>query len=87
MTCFKSLPKDLSLETRVLPKQLNLELLTLNLQFDPIKPLPNDDRIDTEEDVMVDKFMSLVNFETPLSYESKKGLVDSIPASTKSKTW
>ena len=31
--------------------------------------------------------MSLIDFETPLFHQNKKGPVDLIPASTKSKIW
>ena len=51
---------------------------TANLRVDPIKPLPPD------PDDILDETMSTADFETPLS---RGDLVDSIPASTKSRTW
>ena len=36
---------------------------------------------------MVDEFMSLTDFETAITQLAEKELIDSIPASTKSKTW
>ena len=60
---------------------------TANLQIDPIKPLPDDAILDTEENTMLDNFMLLADFETSLSHRNKEGPVNSIPSSTKSKTW
>ena len=51
---------------------------TANLRIDPIEPLPFD------ADAILDEMMSTADFETPLSNVDP---VDSIPASTKSKTW
>ena len=36
---------------------------------------------------MLDDFMSLANFETPLAHTTSPDPVDSIPASTKSQVW
>ena len=58
-----------------------------NLQVDSIKPLPNDALMDTEMDTILDKFMSLADFKTPVSQPNKKWLVNSIRISTKSKIW
>ena len=63
-----------------------LEPGTANLQVDPIEPLQDDAILDTEDDAMLNGFMSLVDFETPFSRKQAKGAVNSIPASTKSKT-
>ena len=50
-----------------------------NLQVDQVEPLP--DPIDqTDSSEILDNFMGLANFETPLSTSSP---VDSIPDSTK----
>ena len=57
---------------------------TANLRVDPIKPLPHDDIRNTKPDVMPDEIITTADFETPLSNVDP---VDSIPASTKSKTW
>ena len=51
---------------------------TANLRVDPIEPLPPD-----PHDIL-DEMMSTADFTTPLSTVHP---VDSIPASTKSKTW
>ena len=51
---------------------------TANLRVDPIEPLLPD------ADAILDKMMMCADFETPLSNNDP---VDSIPASTKSKTW
>ena len=58
-----------------------------NLQVDPIKPLRNDAIIDTEKGTMLDEFMFLTDFETPLSRQDEEHPVDPIPANTKSKRW
>ena len=59
---------------------------TANLQVDPLEPLvepvePN------KTDGLLDNFMSLADFDTPLLYTMKLGPVDCIPACTTSKTW
>ena len=36
---------------------------------------------------MLDEMMTMADFDTPFSDDNKKDPVDSIPASTKSKTW
>ena len=51
---------------------------TANLRIDSIEPLPSD------TDAILDEMMSTADFETPLSTGDP---VDSIPASTKFKTW
>ena len=60
---------------------------TANLRIDSIEPLPPDAIRNTEPDAMLDELMTLVDFETPLSNVDMVDPVDSIPASTKSKTW
>ena len=60
---------------------------TANLCIDPVEPLPSNALHNTEPDAMLDELMTLADFETPLSHLDEKGLVDSILASTKSKTW
>ena len=60
---------------------------TANLRVDPMEPLPHDATCNTDpdrSDTMLDSMMSTADFETPLSNVDP---VDSIPASTKSKTW
>ena len=57
---------------------------TANLRVDPIKPLPPDA---TDSDALLDEMMTLADFEAPLSKVNMVDPVDSIPASTKSKTW
>ena len=49
---------------------------TANLQVNPIEPLLKNVILDIEEDTMLDKFMSLADFETPFSNENKKGPVN-----------
>ena len=57
-----------------------------NLQVDPLEPLPKPiDDIPTDN--ILDNFMSLADFETPLYHTTMPGPVDSIPASTKSQVW
>ena len=51
---------------------------TANLRVDPIELLP------TDPDDILDEMMSTADFRTPLSSIDP---VDSIPASTKSRTW
>ena len=60
---------------------------TANLRVDPIEPLPPDTMNSTEPDAMLDKMMTVVDFDTPFSDVNKKDPVDSIPARTKSKSW
>ena len=57
---------------------------TVNLQVDPIEPLPHDTIRNTYPDAMLDEMMTTADFETPLSNVDS---VDLILASTKSKTW
>ena len=57
---------------------------TANLQVDPIEPRP--DANSDHEDELFDAFTSLSDFDTLFLPMSEKGLVDPIPASTKSKT-
>ena len=52
---------------------------TANLQVNPLEPLEL-----TKTNGLLDNFISLADFDTSLM---KFGAVDSIPASTKSKTW
>ena len=57
---------------------------SVNLQGDPLEPIhkPIDDATD-----VLDDFMSLVDFETPLSHTTLPSPVESLPASTKSQVW
>ena len=55
-----------------------------NLQVDPLKPLPAP-VVDTNIDDILDDFISVADFEMPLS--SVQGPVNSIPDSTKSRVW
>ena len=57
---------------------------TANLQVDPLEPIP--DPVEPTNQPL-DNFMSLVDFDTPLSHTTKLGPVDSIPVNTKPKTW
>ena len=52
-----------------------------NLQVDPLEHIPKP--IDDATNVL-DDFMSLADFETPLSHTTSPSSVDSVPASTKS---
>ena len=61
-----------------------IKLGAANLQVDPLEPLPKP--VDDAADIL-DNFMSLADFETPLSHTTMPGPVDSIPASTKSQVW
>ena len=45
---------------------------TTNLQVNPIKPLRPNAIINTEKDDMLDDFMLLVYFETPISQRDRK---------------
>ena len=65
---------------------------TAILQIDPLEPIPDlveplEDLIRSKTDDLLDDFMSLADFDTPLSHATKLSLVDSIPASTKLETW
>ena len=60
---------------------------TSNLSIDPIKLLSPDAIRNTEPDAMLDELMALADFETPISEVDIDDPVDSIPASTKAKTW
>ena len=60
---------------------------TTNQPVNPIELLLNYAILDVEEDTMFDKFMFLVDLETPFSNENEKGPVNSIPVCTRSKTW
>ena len=60
---------------------------TANLRVNPIEPLSPDTIHSTEPDAMLDKMMTAADFDTPFSDVNKKDPVDSILASTKSKTW
>ena len=60
---------------------------TANLRVDPIKPLPLDVIRNTEPAAMLDEMMTRADFKTLLSNVDMVDPVDSIPASTKSKTW
>ena len=51
---------------------------TANLQVDPIKNLSDNSILDTEEKNMLDNFMTLDDFETPISHRNKKESVNSI---------
>ena len=60
-----------------------IELGAANLQVDPLEPIPKPvDNAPTND--ILDNFMSLADFETPLYHTTMPGPVDSIPASTKS---
>ena len=54
-----------------------------NLQVDPINSLPDPPVLPDTSDIL-DDFMSLVNFEAPIT---ESGPVGSIPDSTKSRLW
>ena len=60
---------------------------TPNLQVDPIEQNPEEKIEPTDDDGLLDEFMSLADFERCFSRVREKNLVVSIPLSTKSKTW
>ena len=60
---------------------------TANLCVNPIKPLPPDAIPNTELNAMLDELMRLADLKTPLSQCDENDPVDSIPTSTKSRTW
>ena len=60
---------------------------TANLRIDPIELLPPDATSTTELNAMLDKMMTRADFETLLSNIDMIDPINSIPASTKSKTW
>ena len=60
---------------------------TANLRVDPLEPLPPDAIRNTDPDALLDEMMALADFETTLSDVDMDDPVDSILASTKSKTW
>ena len=60
---------------------------TANFRIDPIKPLPPDAIHNTEPNAMLDELMTMADLKTSLSHLNEQNPVDSIPASTKSKTW
>ena len=60
---------------------------TANLRVDPIEPLPSDATRNTKPDAILNEMMTCADFKTPLSNIDIIDPVDSIPASTKSKTW
>ena len=55
-----------------------------NLQVDPLELISQP--IDATADVL-DDFISLADFDTPLSHVTSPSPVDSIPANTKSQVW
>ena len=61
-----------------------IELGAANFQIDHMELLPNP--IDGN-DGLIDNFISLANFKTPLSHTTLPDPVGSIPASTKSQVW
>ena len=62
-----------------------IESGTANLQIDPLETFnPIEDNLSAN---ILDNFMSLADFDTPLSHTTMPGLVDSIPTITKSKVW
>ena len=64
-----------------------IEAGTNNPQVDPLELKQTNlvELIDTDE--ILDNFMSLANFDTPLLHTTKLSPVDSMPVSTKSQTW
>ena len=64
---------------------------TANLQVDPLEPLTMSveplEPIGDHDHALLDDFMSLADFKTPLSHTTRPGPVNSIQASTKSKAW
>ena len=60
---------------------------TANLRIDPIEPLPPDAIHSIESYAMLNELVTLADLKTPLSHLDETYPVDSIPASTKSKTW
>ena len=69
-----------------------IEPSTANLQIDPLEPLNTSvqslEQIEDNPNASIlDDFLSLADFEIPISHTTKSGPVDSIPASTKSQAW
>ena len=62
-----------------------IESGTTNLQVNPVEPIPVSTVLDHDYNLL-DKLMSLPDFDTAFLHDKEKGLVDSISARTKSKT-
>ena len=57
---------------------------TANLQVDTLESIPD---VPSPTGTLLDDFMSLADFDTPLLYTKQLNPVDSIPTSTKSQAW
>ena len=74
------------------PIRSAIEPSTANLQVDPLEPLtksvePSEPIENDNNPDILDDFMSLAGFDTPLSHTTLLDPVNSIPASTKSQVW